>query len=75
MPFIRSKTIKGLLYNYLVESFREDGKPRQRVLVYLGEFHTVKAAYKHWAAEAKTGADASIRKHAREMAKRLEQYL
>jgi hypothetical protein len=75
VPFVRSKTVKGLLYNYLVESYREDGKPRQRVVAYLGEFSTVRAAYKHWAGEAKAGADAGIRKHAREMAKKLEPYL
>ena len=36
MAFIRSKTVKGKSYLYRVESYREHGKVRQRVLEYIG---------------------------------------
>ena len=75
MPFIRTKLVKGISYYYLVESFRNDGKPRQRVLAYLGEHSTVRAAYKHWADQAKTAPDAAGRKRARAVVKELEPYL
>jgi len=45
MAFIRKKTINGKTYHYLVESRRVDGKPRQRVIAYLGEWDTVEDAY------------------------------
>jgi len=35
MAFIRKKKIRGKDYSYLVESYREDGKVKQRVLAYL----------------------------------------
>lgn len=75
IPFIRTRTIRGIAYNYLVESYREDGKPHQRILAYLGEHKTVAAAHSRWSEQAKTAPDAVSRKHAREMMKRLEQYL
>lgn len=34
--FIRKKKIKGKTYYYLVESYREGGKIKQRVIKYLG---------------------------------------
>ena len=34
--FIRKKIIKGQTYYYLVESYREGGKVKQRVIKYLG---------------------------------------
>jgi hypothetical protein len=36
MAFIRTKRVKGILYGYRVESYRQGGKVRQRVLSYLG---------------------------------------
>jgi len=36
MAFVRTKTIKGNDYLYLVESYREGGQVKQRVLEYLG---------------------------------------
>lgn len=35
--FIRSKTVKGRVYWYLVSAFRVDGKPHQKVIGYLGD--------------------------------------
>ena len=75
MPFIRTKTIKGIEYYYLVESCRVDGKPRQRVIAYLGQHETVKAAHRYWQKQASAGQDAAVRKHAREIVKNLVQYL
>ena len=36
MAFVRSKTVKGKRYLYRVESYRDHGKVRQRVLEYIG---------------------------------------
>lgn len=36
MSYIRTKTVKGHEYRYLVESYREGGKVKQRILKYLG---------------------------------------
>lgn len=65
MPFVRTKFIKGIEYHYLVENYREDGKVRQRVLCYLGEFATVAAALDYWRAEVRTAKDAERKQHAR----------
>jgi hypothetical protein len=76
MPFIRSKTIKGRVYFYLVESYWADGgKPRQRVLLYLGRFETVQAAYHYWQGQVTAAKDAAGRRHARMMVGKLEAYL
>jgi uncharacterized protein YxeA len=37
MGFIRTKRFNGRVYYYLVEAYRENGKPKQRVLKYLGK--------------------------------------
>ena len=60
MPFIRAKQHRAALwredpvrtYYYLVESYRDAGKVRQRTLAYLGRYPTVK--------EALTGLPAEI---------------
>jgi hypothetical protein len=36
MSYVRTKTIKGIEYRYLVEGVREGGKVRQKVIKYLG---------------------------------------
>lgn len=36
MAFVRTKTVKGKKYRYLVENYREKGKVRQRIIEYLG---------------------------------------
>ncbi len=41
-------------YYQLVESRRVDGKPRQKVLLHLGQHPTVEAALKAWPREAKS---------------------
>jgi hypothetical protein len=75
MPFIRTKTIKGCVYHYLVESYRDGDAVRQRVLVYLGQHSTVREAYRHWKRQTEAAPDAAGRKHARQMVKQLTQYL
>ena len=38
MSFIRTKKFgNGRVYFYLVESYRKDGRPKQRVIQYLGK--------------------------------------
>ncbi len=41
MPYIAHRQVKGNIYRYLVESYRENGKPRQRQLKYLGAAPTL----------------------------------
>ena len=36
MAFIRRKKVKGKTYYYIVESYKDNGKVKQRVLCYLG---------------------------------------
>ena len=36
MAFIRKKRVKGISYYYVVESYKENGKVKQRVLCYIG---------------------------------------
>lgn len=72
MPFIRTKIVKGQTYYYLVEGVRVDGKVRQRVIAYLGEFETVRSALAYWTAQVKGAEDAAGRKHAREMVAKLK---
>jgi hypothetical protein len=75
MSFIRVKWIKGVAYHYLVESFREEGKARQRVLAYLGEHNSLEDAHAYWSEQAKTAKDTATKQNAREMVKKLEQYM
>lgn len=73
--FVRKKVVKGQVYHYLVQCLWVDGKPRQKVLVYLGRFATVRGAHAHWIREAKKRKDRAAQKHAQKMVKTLKQYL
>jgi hypothetical protein len=54
--FVRKKTTKsGTVKHYLVETYRENGKVRQKVLYYLGEHATVEEALAWLDAEAERG--------------------
>jgi hypothetical protein len=75
MPFIRSKNIKGHAYYYLCESMWVDGKPRQKIIAYLGKFSTVDAALAHWREQLKAGQDSDVCEYAREMVKKLSPYV
>lgn len=44
MSYVRVKRVKGKEYRQLVESYREDGKPRQRVIAHLGQYPSLEAA-------------------------------
>ncbi len=44
MAYVRKKKVDGREYHQLVESYREDGKVRQRVLAHLGRYATVDEA-------------------------------
>ena len=52
--FIRTKDVNGHKYHQLVESYREDGRVRQRVLAHLGESATLEEAIERVAAEVRT---------------------
>jgi len=36
MTFIRRKKVKGKTYYYIVKSYKDNGKVKQRVLLYIG---------------------------------------
>ncbi len=59
--FIRQKVSRGRASFYLVESRREGGKVRQRVLAYLGPCDTLEGAITHWETEAARMAQRSKR--------------
>jgi len=46
--FTRSKIVDGKKYYYLVESYREGGKVRQRTLAYLGRVGNPDGALDYW---------------------------
>ena len=48
LAFVRIKKVDGGKYYQLVESRRVDGKPRQKVLLHLGQHATVDEALKRW---------------------------
>ncbi len=56
MSFIRSKKRGDKTYYYLVEAYRENGKPKQRVLKYLGTKKTIAKGPKP-NSESKSGLD------------------
>lgn len=48
MAFVRKKRVKGKEYYQLVESRRVEGKPRQKVLMHLGQHASVDEALEEW---------------------------
>lgn len=75
VPFVRTKTIKGNTYYYLVEGVRDGAKVRQRVLLYLGRYASVQEAHAFWKREAREGQSRERKQYARSMVKALRQYL
>lgn len=75
MPFVRKKVNKGQIYHYLCECRWIDGKPRQRVVAYLGRFATVRGAHAHWMRETKKRRTRAETKHAKQMVKKLKKYI
>ncbi len=53
MAFVRKKKVKGHDYYQLVESYRENGRMRQRVLAHLGHVDTLEAAIENTTEELK----------------------
>jgi hypothetical protein len=51
LAFVRVKRVDGREYYQLVESRRVDGKPRQKVLMHLGQHASVEEALKRWPRE------------------------
>ena len=45
MAYLRTKTIYGSKYYYLVESKRIDGKPRQKVVKYIGRANVLNSVW------------------------------
>ncbi len=57
MAFVRTKRVDGKEYRQLVESYRENGKMRQRVLAHLGQADSLEAAIQNAAAELRETRD------------------
>ena len=51
MAFVRRKRVGPYEYHQLVENRLVNGKPRQRVLLHLGRYSSVKAALEGWPKE------------------------
>jgi hypothetical protein len=75
VAFVRTKTVKGIEYHYLVEGVREKGKVRQQVVAYLGPHKSVKAAHAYWTRMTKKEQSATDIKHAKQMVKKLARFL
>ena len=41
MAYVRRKKVKGNTYYYIVESYKEKGNVKQRVLLYLGTANNI----------------------------------
>lgn len=65
MAFIRQKVSRGRAAFYVVESVRVDGKPRQKVLAYLGPCDTIEGAIAHWESELAAYRQAAAKQAAR----------
>jgi hypothetical protein len=75
MSFVRKKVVRGQTYCYLVECRWVDGKPRQKVICYVGRFATVRGAHAHWIREAKKRQKPADARHAKQMVKKLKKYI
>jgi hypothetical protein len=75
VSYVRKKVVKGIEYHYLVESRWIDGKPRQRVVCYLGRYATVRGAHAHWIRESKKRQSPADAKHAKAMVKKLARFI
>ena len=67
MAYVRTKKVKRYEYYQLVQNHRVDGKPRQRVIMHLGEQPTVDAALENWPMKIK-----NLRRRAKEHGDRYE---
>lgn len=52
MVFIRRKKVKSITYYYIVESYKEKGRVKQRVLCYLGTADSILKKFKKLKAKA-----------------------
>lgn len=75
MSFVRKKEVKGQTYYYLVECRWVDGKPRQKVIAYLGAYATVRGAHAYWTRQAKKKQSPAEAKHVKMMVRKLARYL
>ena len=75
MSYVRKKVVKGIEYHYLVESRWIDGKPRQKVVAYLGHYATVRGAHAHFVRQAKKKQKPAEAKHAKAMVKKLARFI
>jgi hypothetical protein len=48
VAYVRKKKVKGQVYHQIVANHRVDGRPRQRVLLHLGNYPTVDDALEGW---------------------------
>lgn len=72
---IRKVHIHGGYRHYLIQSYCEDGKPRERVLFSLGEHKTIEEALQHWRALEKDASGSVSREYANSIVRKLKGYL
>lgn len=72
---IRKLYIHGGYSNYLVQSYRQDGKSRERVLFFLGEHKTIEEALQHWRALVGDASGPVSREYASSIVRKLSGYL
>lgn len=70
--YIRKKGVRNRFYYQVVENRRVDGKPRQRVLLHLGEHPTMHAALEAWPPEVERLREAGRDDRADRLAAKLE---
>lgn len=59
MAYLEKKTVKGMTYFYIMQSFRRAGKVKRRILEYLGrdpEPARLKRALRYWRVATKAKA-------------------
>lgn len=56
MAYVRRKQVKGRSYYQVVESYRDGGKPRQRVIAHLGPWPSIEEAIDGWRMRAELWA-------------------
>ena len=61
MAFVRKKKVRGKHYLQIVESYRVDGKVRQRMLLHVGDYPCIEAAVGSWEEGTERFGDRRVR--------------
>lgn len=75
MQEIHRTFVKREPHYFVVETYHENGKARQQVIVHLDQHKTVEEALKHWQQLESTAKTGASKDHAREMIEKLNRCL